>query len=194
VARVKKSTKVRKRGSTKGSAKTARSARAKSITEGNPAAKSPFTPRPAVLVRYETDAVAVKKATGGDPKKLTPKVLSSLGMSKGKAERMLTYANTKPEDRLYTKGLTRDQLGAEIVRLRDVEGLPMVPDIWARTLVSPETREQLYREFGGTKEKRVRGVTKPKVAKKTTKKTVGRKSSAKASRGNRKTSRRQKEK
>jgi len=164
-----------------------RTARSKSVTEGNRAAKSPFTPRAAVLARYEKDAAAVKAATKGDPKKLTPKVLSSLGMSKGKAERMLTYANTKPEHRLYTKGLTREQLGAEIVRLRDEEGLPMVPDIWARTLVSPETRETLYREFGGAKEKRVRGVTKPKVAKKTTKKTVGK---AAASRGNSRTSRR----
>jgi hypothetical protein len=50
-------------------------------------------------------------------------------MSVGKAERLLARASLKPGD--LVKG-TEAEIAKAIVRLHEEDGLPFVPDIWAR--------------------------------------------------------------
>lgn len=58
-----------------------------------------------------------------------PEAAKKLGMSVGKAQRLLARASLKPSD-LETG--TEAEIAKAIVRLHDEDGLPFVPDIWAR--------------------------------------------------------------
>ena len=58
-----------------------------------------------------------------------PEAAKKLGMSVGKAQRLLARVALKPGD--LVRGPDAEVAKA-IVRLHDEEGLPFVPDIWAR--------------------------------------------------------------
>jgi hypothetical protein len=64
-----------------------------------------------------------------DKKVPLPDAAKKLGMSLGKAERLYARASLKRSD--LVKG-REAEIAKAIVRLHDDEGLPFVPDIWAR--------------------------------------------------------------
>ena len=128
-------------------AKTAARKRPARKTAGKAPAPKPRAPAKKVTSklseRFEADSARVVEAHAkhkGD----WAKIAKATGMSQLKAQRMYTRATLKPSDRLYTKGLTDDELGKAIVELRDNQGLKVLPDVWARTGLSVDRIKALY--------------------------------------------------
>ena len=112
-------------------------------------AKAPARKRPApkaigkLSERFEADSARVVEAHAkhkGD----WAKIAKATGMSQLKAQRMYTRATLKPSERLFTKGLTDDEMGKAIVELRDNHGLKVLPDVWARTGLSVAKIQTLH--------------------------------------------------
>src|SRR3954463_14167016 len=71
-----------------------------------------------------------------------PEAAKKLGMSTGKAQRLLARSSLKPSD-LVTR--TEADIAKAIVRLHEEDDLPFVPDIWARVPGLSGTRiKELY--------------------------------------------------
>lgn len=114
------------------------------------------------------------------------KISKAGDMSVGKAQRMFAIASLKPSDRIVTAGRDDKDVAKDVVRLRDDEGLSFMPDIWARTGLSPKRIAQLYKLGGG--KGRVptetagngNGNGTKSTAKRTTKKTTAKRTTRKA--------------
>jgi hypothetical protein len=97
------------------------------------ARKTVAKPKPKESDRAKIDERFAKQ--GAELKKLVdskvplPEAAKKLGMSTGKAERRLARASLKASD--LVKG-TEAEIAKAIVRLHEEDGLPFVPDIWAR--------------------------------------------------------------
>jgi len=110
------------------------------------------------------------------------KVAKAAGWSVGKAQRMIALGTLKPSDRIVTAGRDDKDIAKDIVRLRDDEGLAFMPDIWARTGLSPSRIQSLYK-LGGGKGRTVKATTNgngKSTAKATAKRTTRKASTRKA--------------
>lgn len=121
--------------------------------------------RPKVIERYEAVSKQVLSKTKGDPAKV-PAAAESLGISVGKAQRMLLFAQVPEKDRLYNQDLEGSQLAKRVVDLYDKNGNGWW-DIWAGTLTTIDNAHALYVAGGGTQWDRRNGTAKPKAAKST---------------------------
>ena len=114
------------------------------------------------------------------------KVAKAAGWSVGKAQRMIALGTLKPSDRIITAGREDKDIAKDVVRLRDEEGLAFMPDIWARTGLSPSRIQSLYKLGGGKGRATTNGNGKSKSTAKTTAKRTTRKASARKAGGSRK--------
>jgi hypothetical protein len=77
--------------------------------------------------RFARQGAGLKKLV--DSKVPLPEAAKKLGIAVGKAERLLARASLKSSE-LVTG--TEAEIAKAIVRLHEEDGLPFVPDIWAR--------------------------------------------------------------
>jgi hypothetical protein len=102
-------------------------AQAKKTTAKKTVAKAPKGGRATLDERFATEGAELKVLV--DKKVPSPDAAKKLGMSLGKAQRLHARASLKSS--VLVKG-TDAEIAKAIVRLHDEEGLPFVPDIWAR--------------------------------------------------------------
>lgn len=124
--------------------KTGRAAKAK----GEASAKSKRergAGRIKLAERYEEEGAKVQEAMtklDGD----IDKVAENLGMSKMKVRKLSARASIDPKNRITG---TDEEIGAEIARLRDEEGLGWMPELWSRTGMTPKRMKALYEQSTG---------------------------------------------
>lgn len=148
-----KKTTAKKSSTAKAGPKTAKRSTAKKTAAKRTVAKKEkgavYTAKsPKVLERYSQDqerVMAAVKKHGDD----WEKVAATCKMSVGKAQRMYYLATLKPGDKIVVDGRPEKDVAADIVRLRDEEGLNIL-QIWARTNLSGDVIRALYRKGGGT--------------------------------------------
>jgi hypothetical protein len=114
-----------------------------------------------VIERYNEQGAKLKELLDGglDLRKAARK----MGMSIGKAIRLNAWVNVKPSERITG---TDKEVGKEIARLRDVEGVPWSPEIWARSGLGLTRMHELYEAASGKgwKESGIKKAPKPKAA------------------------------
>lgn len=121
-----------------------RKSTAKPTAAKKPTARKKGSGRGKVLKRFEEEGpkvVALYEELGD-----FGKVGEKLGMSARKCRRLYALTTLKPGDRIVGSDA---EVGKAIARLRDGEGLPWAPDLWARTGLGIAKMRKLYEEASG---------------------------------------------
>lgn len=178
VRRRKKKTTVKKTAAKK------KSAAKKTTAKGNGSAKA--TARSKRASARETGKVDRLESEAAEASELQSLIKGGMtiteaaleaGISRPRARRLVAKASVKPKDRIVG---TDEEIGAQIVDLVDNEGMKLVPDMVARTGMSPGKVRRMYREAGGSGLRSGRPAKGNGAAKKTAAKGTSKKASAKA--------------